>query len=200
MTFVEAFYSFNLDITNVDTGHIGKARVKTPKHPYESYEHLYARTLALVHAWEKGLTFSHGYFEPDEPTIWKQDVLGNLESWIEVSCPERKKILAALRSALPPPHKTRFAVYFYNDEQILKFCDSMRGSKENWISDISFYRIDLDILEALISLKRSSANWSVTIIDNNLYLYCDGHELSTTIHLIDMWQQFQESIDNITKL
>jgi uncharacterized protein YaeQ len=55
MTFVQAFYSFNLDITNSDAGGYFKLRIKVPQHPEESLEHLFARVLAFVHSYEEGL-------------------------------------------------------------------------------------------------------------------------------------------------
>lgn len=197
MTFVEAFYSFNFDITNVDTGISDKVRVKTPRHPYESLEHLFARVLAFAHCWTKKTEFSHGMFEPNEPAIWKKDELGNISCWTDIGCPSKKKILTALRAALHPPLSTQYSVYFYNPEQIGSFCAELRGSKTNWISDISFYRISQDILDSLIPLEKSSSRLNVTIVDNVLYLICDGVELETIIEPLDMWSEFQSSISNI---
>ena len=194
MTFVQAFYSFSVEMTNVDSGLSGKLRVKTARHPEEPIEHLYARVLAYVHSWERGLEFSRGLFDPDEPTIWKKNVLGQTTSWINVGCPARKKLERALRAGLPAPDLTKYHIYFYSDQQVQSFCGELRGSKTNWISQIRFFKIPSQILEELLPLERSSATWFVTIVDDTLYLNCDGRELETVLTSLDMWKEFQETI------
>ena len=187
-----------MNITNADTGASGRVRIKTPRHPYESLEHLYARVLAYTHAWQNGLSFSHGLFNPDEPCMWKKDELNNILHWIDTGCPAKKKLLKALRSPSPYPPGTQYSVYFYNPSQISEFCDELRGSKSNWISNIQFYSLNPQTIEALIPLEKSSSRWDVTIIDNSLFMLCDGIEIHTEIKPLSMWDEYQLSIASDT--
>jgi hypothetical protein len=70
----------------------------------------------------------------------------------------------------------------------------LRGSKTNWVKDVQFYLIPSTILQELIPLESSSPNWSATIVDNQLYLTCDGVELQSEISPIDIWRSYQESL------
>jgi hypothetical protein len=70
----------------------------------------------------------------------------------------------------------------------------LRGSKTNWVKEIQFYRIPIEILEALVPLERSSPVWNVTIIDDEMYLTCDEVELQARISTVDIWSAFQESL------
>jgi hypothetical protein len=70
----------------------------------------------------------------------------------------------------------------------------LRGSKTNWVKEVQFYLIPSPILQDLIPLERSSPLWSVTIVDNQLYLTCDGVEFQSEIIPIDIWQSYQESL------
>ncbi|MDC0358278.1 YaeQ family protein [Oligoflexia bacterium] len=187
MTFVEGFYSFNLEISNPDSGIYAKTRVKTPKHPNETFEHLHARVLAYCHCYQAELKFTRGLFETSEPTIWKKDVIENLLVWVQVGCPSRKKLQKALRAN----GGTDYRVYFFEEVQLEGFCGYLRGSKSNWIQPVKFFQLDTKFLEATTDLARSSSTWNITIVDDNLYLTINGQDFQTAIVSVDMWHQFQ---------
>ena len=190
MSFAAGFYNFTIELNHTDRDIFTRFRVKTPLHPNESLEHLFARMIAYAHCYREGQSFSHGLFEPKEPTIWQRDILGETLLWVQVGVPDRKKIEVTLRSHPQAEHR----IYFYEPSQIMQFCHLLRGSKTNWVKDIQFFQISPRILEELVPLARSSPLWNVTIVDNQLYLTCDGTELQTSLDPVDIWQSFQESL------
>jgi len=190
MSFAAGFYNFTVDLNHTDRGVFTLFRVKTPRHPNETIEHLFARMIAYAHAYRDGQTFSHGLFEPKEPTIWHKEVTGETLLWLNVGAPDKKKIEVTLRAHPRAEHR----IYFYDPEQIHQFCHMLRGSKTNWVKDVQFYLIPSTILQELIPLESSSPNWSATIVDNQLYLTCDGVELQSEISPIDIWRSYQESL------
>jgi uncharacterized protein YaeQ len=146
--------------------------------------------IAYVHCYREGQAFSHGLSEPKEPTIWHKDVLEELSLWVQVGTPDRKKIETTLRVNPKAEHR----IYFYEASQIAQFCHLLRGSKTNWVKDVQFYLIPSEILQALVPLERTSPLWTVTIIDDEVYLTCDGNELQTHITAVDIWAAYQESL------
>lgn len=190
MSFAAGFYNFTIELNHTDRDIFTRFRVKTPLHPHESLEHLFARMISYAHCYRDGQSFSHGLFEPKEPTLWHRDILGETLLWVQVGVPDRKKIEVTLRSHPHAEHR----IYFYDPAQIMQFCHLLRGSKTNWVKDVQFFLIPPRILEDLIPLAHSSPLWNVTIIDNQLYLTCDGSELQTSIEPVDIWQAFQESL------
>lgn len=190
MSFAAAFYNFTVDLSHNDRDIFTRFRVKTPLHPNESLEHLYARMIAYVHCYREDQGFSQGLFEPKEPTIWQRDILGDTLLWVQLGTPSKKKLETTLRAHPTAEHR----IYFYESGQIAQFCHMLRGSKTNWVRDIQFYRIPSDLLESLVPLERSSPLWNVTIIDDELYLTCDGHELQSRIATVDIWEAYQESL------
>lgn len=195
MSFAAKFYTFSIDLNNVDRQLFTKFRVKVPLHPVESLQHLYARMIAYLNSYSEALTFSQGLFDQTQPTIWEKNVIGDVLSWVEVGVPDKKKIEAALR--LTPP--VSYHIYFYEHSQIPAFCHHLRGSKTNWVAPFSFSLIDPDFLDALVPLESSSPTWEVTIIDSHLYLVIDKREFETTILSIDIWSAYQESIQESTE-
>lgn len=192
MSFAAGFYSLSVELNNVDEDSFAKFRVKTPLHPNETLEHLYARFIAFVHAFKAGQEFTQGLFEPKEPAIWRRDVTGDVLQWIEVGVPDKRKLELALRSGA----ETDFRVYFYEEDQQLLFAEHLKGSKTNWIAPIKFFEIDPEFLANISGASRSSAVWTVTCVDNHLYLVCDGIEHETTIRMVNPWDTFQVLVGN----
>jgi uncharacterized protein YaeQ len=190
MSFAAAFYNFTVDLSHNDREIFTRFRVKTPLHPHESLEHLFARMLAYIHCYREGQEFSRGLFEPRDPTIWQRDVLGETLLWVQVGTPDKKKLETTLRAHPQAEHR----IYFYEPEQITQFCHLLRGSKTNWVKEIQFYLIPKAILEALVPLSRSSPSWNVTIVDDEAYLTCDSTELQARITAVDIWAAYQESL------
>jgi uncharacterized protein YaeQ len=191
MTFVEAFYSFKIEINDTERSVFETVRVKAARHPYEPLQHLYARMIAWCHCFRPGQKFGP-YHDQKEPAIGRHDAIGTIDLWVEVGETDRKKLERALRAA----PQGEFRIYFYNQEQIQHFSALLKGSKSNWISNIQFYLINRECLDSLIPLEKSSAVWSVTIMDQSLYLTADGQEFVTELERVDMWQAFQELIGN----
>ena len=163
MSFAAAFFNFSVDLSNADRGVYARFRVKVPQHPLESLEHLYARVLAYCHCYREGQLFSGGMFEPKDPTIWQKEITGELLLWVQLGCPDRKKIETTLRSAPEAEHR----IYFFDDQQVAEFCHMLRGSKTNWVEPIQFFMLPQELLEQLVPLWRSSPQWGVTFIDNS---------------------------------
>jgi uncharacterized protein YaeQ len=190
MSFAAAFYNFTVELSHNDRDIFTRFRVKTPLHPHESLEHLFARMIAYVHCYREGQEFSRGLFEPKEPTIWQRDILGDTLLWVQVGSPDRKKLETTLRAHPQAEHR----IYFYEQEQIAQFCHMLRGSKTDWVKEIQFFLIPSALLEALVPLERSSPLWNVTIVDDELYLTCDGTDLQDKVVTVDIWAAFQDSL------
>ena len=193
MTFALGFYSFHVNLNNATRGVYTSFRVKTPRHPEESLEHLYARVIAYAHSYEEGIEFTQGMFEEKEPTIWKRSLLGETELWLQVGLPERRKLERAMKHS----PKGKFEIYFYDHEQAHEFCWMLRGSKENWVEPIFFYEINSSVLREMAEHEQSSSNWEVSFIDSAMYLHVDGRDYVSEITRMDIWDEFQHTIANV---
>jgi uncharacterized protein YaeQ len=191
MAFTAGFYNFTIDLNNVDRQVFTRFRVKTARHPNESLEHLYARMLAYAHSFKDGQTFTQGLFEPKEPTIWKRDIIGGLELWIQLGVPDKKKLEHALREG---GKTAEIAIYFWQNAQVNQFCHMLRGSKTNWVEAIKFYQFDEALLSELTAFQKSSPELTITFTDNRLYLGVDGNEFETEVMTVDIWAAYQESL------
>jgi uncharacterized protein YaeQ len=188
MSFVAAFYNFTVELNNADRDIYTRFRVKTARHPYESLEHLYARMIAYCHSFREGQSFTQGMFEPKEPAIWLKDVIGETLLWIEVGPVDKRKLEITLRSSPQAEHR----IYFYSSEHVHSFCHMLKGSKTNWVKDISFFLIPPEFLEQLIPLEHSSPLWTMTCVENRIYLSCDGVDSECDLAPINIWDAYQD--------
>jgi uncharacterized protein YaeQ len=194
MTFVEAFHGFTIELASPEQGLEVKLRLKIPRHPEESFPFFYARVVAFLHSYIEGLELSPGLFDLDQPTAFKRGNTGAMELWLEVGCPDKRKLLQALRHGSHQTRPPRYCIYFYSCSQITELCHLLRGSKTNWIAPISFYWIPPEALEQLSAAPRSSSRWTVTAVDDTLYLVAEELELQIPISLLNMWEEYQRSL------
>lgn len=192
MSFIEAFFSFNVEISNVSNDFHGKTRVKAGRHVEEPPLHFYARILALIHSYVDGVELNTAFNHPDEPSIYIRDALSSYKLWSEVGDLDPKKIMCGIRN-----HKDAiFRHYFYNREQLARFCGQLRGTKSNWIAPIQFFMLPADVLETLHDEERSQVRWSATLVDHSVYLSTGTTDLSFSVDEIDIWREYQASIGN----
>ena len=73
----------------------------------------------------------------------------------------------------------------------------LRGSRTNWVENVSFYLIDRDLLETLAEHDNSSNTWDLSLFDNVIYLSTNGRDFHSSIQHVDIWDEFQVSIANM---
>ena len=190
MTFVHAFYSFNLEINDLARNRFTKTRLKIPLYPYEALTSLYARVVAFAHAFEEGMLFGTGSVDEALPTLLVRTNTGEISRAIEVGATD----VTLLRRILKRSPHPRYSVYFTSDEERLAFCKGMRGSTTNWIDEISFYQIPAAPLESLTDFEATKSTWNLTIVDDIVFLGVNELTLEFPLPALDMWHEFQQSL------
>ena len=85
-------------------------------------------------------------------------------------------------------------VYFYQEEDLPRFCHYLRGSTSNWIKNVTFYHIEDSLLTQVAEIEDRSPTWNISFIDGTIYLTVKSLELESTIEAVDIWDAFQESL------
>jgi uncharacterized protein YaeQ len=191
MTFVAAFHTFTIELNHSDRNVYTSFRIKVPRHELESHEHFYARLIAYTHAYRSGIEFTQSAADSKEATIVCRDEIGTLNLWAHVGAPEKRKLELSLKQHPDAEHR----IYFYDPHDIPLFCHHLRGSSTNWVENVLFFRIDQDFLASLIERESSSPQWNISFIDDRLYLSVDGVELESEVAPIDIWSEFQRSLE-----
>lgn len=195
MGFLQGIFPLHYSVHLTDEGYSESGRLKIAVHPEESFDFLVSRIIAFAHCRPLKAVFSAGLSDVKQPALWAFDEIEQLTAWIDIGDPDEKRIKAA-RNA---DRGVEVRHYFFEEEQIRKYCSFMRGSRENWVARIRYFLIDPELLSAFAEDAPTTvrdSNWELVFSDGSLFIEKDGASLYGGLTEIDMWQLFQKSIQN----
>lgn len=87
----------DLHIADNDRGYYGSHAVTVARHPSETDERMMVRLLAYALFADEAetLAFTRGLSETDEPDLWRKDLTGAIELWVETGLPDERRLLKA---------------------------------------------------------------------------------------------------------
>jgi uncharacterized protein YaeQ len=90
-------YKAEINVADNDRAYYGSHAVTVARHPSETDERLMVRLLAysLYIDGDGTLAFTRGLSEADEPDLWRLDLTGSIEQWIEAGLPDERRLLKA---------------------------------------------------------------------------------------------------------
>jgi len=88
---------FKATLHVADTGrhYYGSHALTLARHPSETDERLMVRLLAFALYADEALAFTRGLSDTDEPDLWRKDLTGAIDLWIEVGQPDERRLLKA---------------------------------------------------------------------------------------------------------
>lgn len=88
-------YKLQLQVSDMDRQYYAGHELVLAQHPSETDERLMVRLLAFaLHAHER-LEFGRGLSTDDEPDLWRKDLTGQVEQWIELGQPDESRLRKA---------------------------------------------------------------------------------------------------------
>jgi len=88
-------FKARLSIADMDRSYYGEHAVTIARHPSETDERMLVRTIAFALHADPALSFGRGLSTDDEPDLWRKDLTGAVEAWIEVGLPDEKRLRKA---------------------------------------------------------------------------------------------------------
>ena len=107
MALSATIFKADLTITDMDRGYYATHALVLARHPSETDERMMARLLAFALNAGEELAFGKGLSSDDEPALWRKDLTGVIELWIEVGLPDEKMVRKACGRA------TQVRLYIY---------------------------------------------------------------------------------------
>lgn len=85
----------SLQVSDMDRHYYAGHELVLAQHPSETEERVMLRLLAFaLHAHER-LAFGRGLSTEDEPDLWRKDLTGAIEQWIELGQPDESRLRRA---------------------------------------------------------------------------------------------------------
>lgn len=88
-------FKARLGIADMDRGYYGDHAVTIARHPSETDERMLVRLIAFALNADAALEFGRGLSTDDEPDLWRKDLTGVIQSWIDIGLPDERRLRKA---------------------------------------------------------------------------------------------------------
>ncbi|HEU0151746.1 MAG TPA: YaeQ family protein [Arenimonas sp.] len=88
-------YKAQLQVSDMDRHYYASHDLVLAQHPSETDERLMLRLLAFALFADERLEFGRGLSTEDEPDLWRKDLTGQVEQWIELGQPDESRVRKA---------------------------------------------------------------------------------------------------------
>lgn len=95
MALKSTIFKLDLQLADLDRNYYGNHTLTLARHPSETDERMMMRVLAFILHADDTLLFGKGLSAEDEPDLWRKDLTGSIEQWIEVGLPDEKRLRRA---------------------------------------------------------------------------------------------------------
>ena len=166
MAIKATIFKADLQVADMDRAYYGGHALTLARHPSETDERMMVRMLAFALHAHEALAFGQGLTNDDEPDLWRKDLTGTIELWIDVGLPEEKVIRRACGRA------NQVAVYTYGTGADIWWNQNRDKLARN--HNLAVTRIPVENTRALSALAERSMRLNCSIQDGHIY-FGDGN-------------------------
>ena len=95
MALKATIFKADLSIADMDRNYYADHALTLARHPSETDERMMVRLAAFALNAHERLAFGGGISTEDEPALWRRDLTGAIEQWIDVGLPEARDLRRA---------------------------------------------------------------------------------------------------------
>ena len=168
MAIKATIFKVNLQIADMERHYYQDHTLTLARHPSETDERMMVRLLAFaLHAHEY-LEFGQGMTNDEEADLWRKDLTGSIELWIDVGIPDEKLIRKACGRA------GQVVVYCYGG-RVADMWFAQNSSQFERQKNLTIINLPVESTRALAKLAQRSMNLQCTIQDGQVWL-SDGND------------------------
>ncbi|MBI1396051.1 MAG: hypothetical protein GC151_08720 [Betaproteobacteria bacterium] len=162
MALKSTIFKAELQVSDLDRGHYGTHALTIARHPSETDERMMVRIVAFaLHAREM-LSFGKGLSSEGEPALWRKDLTGAVEDWIEVGLPDPREIRKACGRS------PRVSLYAYGGRSVGVWW-SQNGSELARLGNLAVFELPPDATSSLAALAARTMSLQCTIQEGHVW-------------------------------
>ncbi len=173
MAIKSVIYKVQLQVADMDRHYYADHALNIACHPSETLQRMMTRVLVFALNAHERLEFGKGISDTDEPDLWRKDLTGAIDEWIEVGQPEERRLLKACGRA------AEVKVYAYGSSADIWW--KQIGGKLARTKNLTAYRIDASVAEQLEQLCERTMQLQVTIQDGDIWMRNDSHAVEVRL-------------------
>lgn len=166
MALKATIFKAELQIADMDRHYYQDHALTIARHPSETDERMMVRLLAFARHADQALNFGKGLSDIDEPDLWKKDLTGAIDLWIEVGQPDEKRLLKACGRA------AHVIVYSYSSNSGIWW--SQISAKLERAKNLTVINLPVANSLALAKLAQRNMQLQCTIQDGQIWLTSEG--------------------------
>ena len=168
MALKATIFKASLHIADMERRYYHDHALTIARHPSETDERMMVRLLAFAMNADQALTFGAGLSKDEEPDLWRKDLTGNIDTWIDVGLPDEKRVRkASSRSA-------RVLVYSYGGRAADLWWKQL-GDKLARLPKLTVINLPHAATKALGRLAARTMDLQYTMQDGQVWV-ADGHQ------------------------
>jgi uncharacterized protein YaeQ len=163
MALKSTIFRADLAVADIDRGYYRDHALRIAQHPSETSERMMVRLLAFALHADDALEFGRGISTEDEPDLWRRDLTGVIEEWIEVGLPDEREVRKACGRA------RNVYVLAYGGRAVDLWWQGARERLERQ-ERLSVREVPPEASRALADLAGRSMRLQVTIQDGHIFV------------------------------
>lgn len=163
MALKSTVFKANLQIADMERHYYQNHALTLARHPSETDERMMVRLLAFALQAHELLAFGQGMTDDEEADIWRKDLTGKIEQWIDVGLPDEKLIRKACGRA------DEVIVYAYGGRTAEMWFEQ-NSSAFARLRNLSVFNLPQEQTKALAELAQRTMELQCTIQDGQLWL------------------------------
>ena len=152
-----------LQIADIDRDYYREHPLTIARHPSETDERMMVRLLAFAQHAHEALAFGRGPGADDEPDLWRKDLTGAIDVWIDVGQPDERRIRRACGRA------ASVFVYSYGGRGAGPWWEQA-GAKLDRVANLTVVGLPVAATQALAKLARRSMRLHCTMQDGQIWV------------------------------
>ena len=170
MALKATIFKIGLQLADLDRNYFQDHSLTLARHPSETDERMMVRVLAFTLFADALLVFGKGLSSEDEPDLWRKDLTGAIEQWIEVGLPDEKRVRRACGRA------KRVVVLTYGGRVADMWWEqNQAGFKKQ--ERLSVFNLSADDSRALAKLASRNMSIQCTVQEGEVWIISEGESL-----------------------
>lgn len=156
-------YKADLQVSDMDRNYYQSHALTIAQHPSETDERMMVRLLAFALHADDALVFGKGLSSDDEPDLWRKELTGEIDLWIELGQPDEQRIRRACGRA------RRVVVYSYGGRSAEVWWKKTAGGIGR-VKNLTVIDIDPSTSMALAALTERTMRLQLFVQDGHIQL------------------------------
>lgn len=173
MAIKSVIYKAQLQVADMDRHYYAEHALNLACHPSETLERMMTRILVFALHADERLEFGKGISDTDEPDIWRKDLTGAIEQWIDVGQPDERRVLKACGRA------NEVLVYAYGSSADIWW--KQNAGKLARARNLTVMRIAADVPEQLAALCERTMQLQLTVQDGEVWMRSAAGEVQVVV-------------------